>query len=113
MQRIAIIAAALSLAACAKSPDAIGPAYMSDIPYRGYTCPQLNEEYSRLEGALRLVSAHQQDVRDTDAVAMIVLGTPVSHMAGTNAQHEIARLKGGIDAVARAAIRTNCRRADA
>lgn len=106
--RVPVIAALAVLTACAKSPESIAPAYVSDIPYQSWTCQQLGEEQSRLSSALAIASKQQEDARTNDTVGVIFLGLPVSTLSGDNVAPEIARLKGTIAAVQTAATRNNC-----
>lgn len=78
--------------------------------YRSWTCAQLNEEFERLHVALARASRQQEDARTTDAVGILLIGLPVSTLSGENIAPEIARLKGEVEAVRKAAITTQCQR---
>lgn len=106
--RTAPIVAALLVAACAKSPDSIAPAYVSDVPYLGWSCDQLGQESARLSAALATASKQQEDARTNDTVGVIFLGLPVSTLSGDNVAPEIARLKGEQNAVRQASMKNNC-----
>jgi hypothetical protein len=99
---------ALSLAACAKSPESIAPAYVSEVGYHGYTCQQLGEEGTRLSAALATASAQQEKARTNDTVGVILIGLPVSSLSGDNIAPEIARLKGEQEAVRKATMFKQC-----
>lgn len=109
MRTFAIAAsAAAALVACAKSPDSIGPAYVSDVPYLSWSCDQLGQESLRISSALATASKQQEDARTNDTVGVIFLGLPVSTLSGDNVAPEIARLKGEQNAVRQASIKKNC-----
>ena len=109
--RIAFVAFGVASAGCAKSPDSIGPSYVSEIGYRSWTCAQLNEEIQHLHGALAKATDQQWDARTADTVGVLLIGLPVSTLSGENIAPEIGRLKGEIEAVRKAAITTRCERA--
>jgi hypothetical protein len=100
---------ALALVACAKSPEAIGPEYISHVAYQSYTCQQLGEEEARLTQALAVASGQQENARTNDTVGVLLIGLPVSSLSGDNIAPQIARLKGEIQAVQKAAMLKNCR----
>jgi hypothetical protein len=96
------------LCACAKAPESIAPAYVSDLPYRSYSCQTLGEEQARVSNALAVASAQQEKARSNDTVGVIFLGLPVSTLSGDNVAPEVARLKGEQDALQRAANLKAC-----
>ena len=77
MGKIATIVGLAMLAACAPAPETIQAAYVSDLPYRGYTCDQLGEEGIRLQQALATASVAQSNARSNDAVGIILIGLPL------------------------------------
>lgn len=72
------------------------PAYVSDIAYMPLTCEQL------------AASDAQRKARSNDTVGVILLGLPVSSLSGSNQASQIARLKGELEALQRAAIKKDC-----
>ena len=108
--RLVIFAATLPLfvAACAKPPSAIAPSYVSEVPYRSYTCDQLGEELQRLNAAYTVTAQAQEDARTGDAWGVFLLGVPTSTLSGGNVAHEVASLKGQIAAVQKTIIAKNC-----
>ncbi len=106
------IAVALSCAlltvGCAPSPDSIAPSYVSEIPYRSWTCDQLGEENARLNQALATASTQQSKARENDTVGIILIGLPVGSMSGQSIAPQIALYKGQLEAVHRASIRNSC-----
>lgn len=100
----------LAIAACAKTPESIAPAYVSPMTYSGYTCQQLQSEAIRVDEALSRASAQQNDARQSDTVGVILLGLPVSSLSGGNVSDQIAYLKGHKDTIQRSQITNNCMR---
>lgn len=108
MRKIATFAALCVVGACAPTPESIQPAYVSDIPYRSYTCDQLGEEGIRLQQALATASVAQSNARSNDTVGIILIGLPVGSMSGQSIAPQIALYKGQIEAVRTASLRNNC-----
>lgn len=98
----------LFISACAKSPESISAAYVSDIPYRSWSCTDLAEEQNRLSAAYATAAKQQENARTNDTVGVILLGLPVSSLSGDNIAPEIARLKGEQDAIRKAMIIRKC-----
>lgn len=108
MRKTATVAALAMLSACAPTPESIQPAYVSDIPYRSYTCDQLGEEAIRLNQALATASVAQSNARSNDTVGIILIGMPVGSMSGQSIAPQIALYKGQVEAVRTASLRNNC-----
>jgi len=108
MKNSAIWAGLLALAACAPTPESIAPAYVSELPYRSYTCEQLGEEFERLNQALATASTQQSNARSNDTVGIILIGLPVASMSGQSIAPQIALYKGQIEAVRKASLRNHC-----
>lgn len=104
----ALSAAGVALSGCATKPESIAPAYVSDIQYLNMTCAQLGEEQARLVAALAAASDAQRKARSGDTVGVIFLGLPTASLSGSNQASNIARLKGELDALQRAAIKKDC-----
>ncbi|MCB1512767.1 MAG: hypothetical protein KDJ36_17870 [Hyphomicrobiaceae bacterium] len=102
------ICAALLLSACAKTPESIGPAYVSTFQYQNYSCDQLREEQQRLDVAYATAAAQQQQARRNDTLGVILIGLPVSSLSGDNIAAQIASLKGQQEAVQKTIIEKNC-----
>ncbi|HEY0292445.1 MAG TPA: hypothetical protein VGC51_08920 [Hansschlegelia sp.] len=62
MYRVVIVAAALTLTACARSPDA-APFSTSQSGREGYSCGRLGEENLRLSAALATARTQQEKLR--------------------------------------------------
>jgi hypothetical protein len=109
MRRVWLVAvAATVLTGCAKSPDSIAPAYVSDLTYRPVSCADLAIESARLQQALAQASTQQEQARGNDTVGVILLGLPVSSLSGDNVAPEIARLKGELEAIHRVGLQKKC-----
>ena len=93
---------------CAKSPDSISPAYVSEVGYQSWSCSQLAEESVLLSAALASASVQQENARTNDTVGVILIGLPVSSLSGDNIAPEIARLKGETEAVRKASMAKSC-----
>jgi len=104
---VAIVGISL-LVACAPTPESIAPAYVSEVPYRSWTCDQLGEENARLNQALATASVQQSNARSNDTVGIILIGLPVGSMSGQSIAPQIALYKGQLEAVHRASIRNSC-----
>lgn len=102
------LGALLAVAACAPTPESIQPAYVSEVPYRSWTCEQLGEENVRLNQALATASVAQSNARSNDTVGIILIGLPVGSMSGQSIAPQIALYKGQMEAVHRASIRNSC-----
>lgn len=105
---LAILAIVVSLVGCATPPENIAPAYISEMTYMNYTCEQLAQEQSRLASALAATSDAQRRARTGDTVGVIFLGLPTSSLSGSNMASEVARLKGELQALQKAATLKNC-----
>lgn len=103
----AAVVAAL-IGACAPTPESIQPAYVSETPYRSWTCDQLGEELTKLDQALATASMQQNTARTNDTVGVILLGLPVGSMSGQSVAPQIALYKGQHEAVRKASIRNGC-----
>jgi len=105
-----IYMAALAVVAsgCAPTPESIAPAYVSELPFRSYTCEQLGEEQARLTQALTTASVAQSSARTNDTVGIILIGLPVGSMSGQSIAPQIALYKGQLEAIHRASIRNSC-----
>lgn len=103
-----LLAAVLLSSGCATKPQNIAAAYVSEMGYMNYACEQLAQEQSRLVAALATESQAQLQARSNDTVGVIFLGLPVSSLAGSNRAPQIARLKGELEAIQKAAVLKNC-----
>lgn len=100
--------AVLAATSCAAPPESIAPAYISEVGYMKWTCDQLAEEQTRLAAALSSACDAQRRARSNDTVGVIFLGLPVASLSGTNMASEVARLKGELQALQKAATAKEC-----
>lgn len=109
MNRTIIAAlAVLAVAGCAQKPEAIAPAYVSQVTYQDWSCKQLAEEEIRLNEAYTTASAQQNQARSNDIAGVILIGLPVSSLSGGNVAPQIASLKGQQEAVRKTMTAKNC-----
>jgi hypothetical protein len=108
MRKTASVIVAAALCGCAKSPQSISPAYISDITYKPLSCQDLAIESARISQALAAASTQQENARTNDTVGVIFLGLPVSTLSGDNVAPEIARLKGENEAIHRVSMEKHC-----
>ncbi len=108
MKRLILSLGIAVCAGCAMRPESVKPAYISDMTYRDWTCEQLGQEQTRLAAALASSCDAQRQARSGDTWGVILLGLPVSTLSGNNQASEIARLKGELQALQRAATLKNC-----
>jgi len=100
--------AAFALAACAKTPDSIPPAYVSEMDYQSSGCTQLAAQNQKVTEQLAVASKKQQSTHNKDAVGILLLGLPVSSMSGEDVAPEIASLKGQQQAIRKQQAAKGC-----
>lgn len=96
------------IAGCAKSPESISAAYVSEVTYRTWDCQTLAEEQHRLSAAYAVAAQQQEKARGNDVVGVVLIGLPVSSLSGDNIAPEIARLKGEQEAIRKTMIMKKC-----
>ena len=103
---------ALLAGGCAKSPDNIPGAYVSPLVYQSFTCDQLGAELARVAARASEVAGVQSETASGDAVAtgvgLVLFWPALFFIAGSDREAELARLKGEVEAVERAAIQKDC-----
>jgi hypothetical protein len=111
---ILTICTAFSLASYAKNSSEISASYVSPLQYQSLTCPQLQEEASRVSSRAMAAMGEQNDKASRD-VAITAVGAVVFWPAllmtngkGGASELEVARLKGEMDAIEQASTRKNC-----
>lgn len=92
---IAVSAAALSLAACAKSPDSIAPVSMGNA-FAGLPCAQAAADLNAERTTLAALEGKQRGAVAGDAVGVFLIGVPVSSLTGGNVEGQIAASKGKV-----------------
>jgi hypothetical protein len=111
--RIALLAACLVAASCAKRAEDVAAAYVSPLQYQQYSCAQLAAEASRVSQRAAELSGVQDSKRTKDKVAtvaaVIVFWPAAFLVSGDDAQTaELARLKGEFAAIQQISIQKNC-----
>lgn len=105
---IAVLTVAVFLSGCAKRPETIAAAYVSELTYLNLSCSQLVEEQSRLSIAYTQAAQSQTDAANSDVVGVILIGIPVSTLSGSNIASQVANLKGQQEAVRKAMQTKKC-----
>jgi hypothetical protein len=113
IKAIVAACAALSLAACATSPDKISASYVSPLQYQAYDCGQIRTELVRIGHRVDEVTGQQRKQANNDAIAMgvgLVLFWPALFFlaGGNDKKEELGRLKGEYDALQQAANGKRC-----
>ena len=106
--------AALITFGCAKSAKEIGPAYVSPLAYKNYSCAQIGQEAERISVRAAEVSGIQDDKATEDAVATavgVIVFWPALFMIEGDGQSaaELARLKGEYETLEKVAINKGCK----
>lgn len=110
---IVAVGAALSLTACATSPDKISASYVSPLQYQSYDCGQIQGELVRISQRVDEVTGQQRKQASNDALAMgvgLVLFWPALFFlaGGNDKKEELGRLKGEYDALQAASVQKQC-----
>ena len=105
---LAVVSLAIFTVACAQNPEKVLAFSVSEEAYAERDCAGLNDEATRLGGALDVEYENQRKARSNDAAGVFFLGLPVASMSGRNRSDEIARLKGELNAVENVAQTQNC-----
>lgn len=100
--------AVMVLSGCASSPESIAPLEVSDAGYISLDCDQLTQKQADLGKELNTAAESQRGVQTGDAIGVVLVGLPVSTIAGYNVADKIAQLKGEIQALQRVAEGKNC-----
>ena len=98
----------LVVAACAKQPENIAAVNVGENEYRGYSCKQLQEAELKNTQALENLSASQKNAAAGDAFGVLLLGLPISSMAGADNETKIAVTKGHLQSIEREQQRKGC-----
>lgn len=107
------LCAALTISACASSPESISAQYVSPMTYQSYNCDQLRQELQRVGSRVTEVTGQQRQKANTDAVAMgvglVIFWPALFFMAmGQDKRDELGRLKGEYDALQINATEKQC-----
>ena len=110
---IVLASTTIALAACATPPEKIEAAYVSPIVYEEYTCDQIAQEAARVSDRATQALGIQKKKSQGDAVkvgvALVLFWPAALFVDGKGAnEHEVARLKGEMDALERVSIQKEC-----
>ncbi len=89
-----LTAAALSLAACAQSPDAIAPVAMPAEMFAATSCATARAEQAATTTRLAALSDQQRSAVTGDALGVFLIGVPLSSLTGADKEGLIATEKG-------------------
>lgn len=92
--------------ACARAPERIAAAPVSEAQYYGHTCRELASADVRLGRTIADLYSEQRQSRTDDVLGYVMFFMPVASMSGGDLRHQIALRKGERDAVARMMART-------
>ena len=107
--KIAMLAAAGLLAACAANPKNIEPSYVSSSKYEGWGCDGLKREYWEIVPRLAAHEQAQQRRRTWDTWSGALIGiTPTLLNPDNDREFEIAMLKGEVHAISAQAAVIGC-----
>lgn len=99
-------------AACAAPPDDIRASYVNPSVYDSYDCDQIEAEAQRIsQRAAQAMGAERRKARqDAGAVAVgLVFWPALFFVQGhTTTEAEVARLKGEMEAIEKAAVQKKC-----
>jgi hypothetical protein len=95
MKRLLLIPLIASIAACAQSPDAIAPIPMGDA-YARNSCSNARAQLVTEKANLAALSEQQRSAQAGDAIGVLLIGIPISSVAGGNKAGLIGAAKGKI-----------------
>lgn len=98
MKKLALTVAALSLAACAQSPDSIAPVSMGGA-YEGISCQNAGVMLVEERQRLAALEAQQRSAVAGDAVGVFLIGVPMSSLTGGDKSGLIGASKGKVIAL--------------
>lgn len=109
---VALVCGAV-VSGCASGSGDIGAAYVSPNQYASYSCPQLNEEATRISSRAAAAIGAQDQKATNDAVAtgvaIVVFWPALFFIKGDGASAaEVSRLKGEMEAIESASVRKRC-----
>lgn len=108
----AAVIAALTLSACASSPDRIEGQLISPMVYRDYSCDQIHADLVRIGGRVDELSGQQRQRASQDkwtvGVGVVVFWPALFLLARGDKAAELSRLKGEYDALNLAALQKQC-----
>lgn len=107
MKTILTLAMATLLAGCANRPETIHASFVSHERFMDMSCIQLTNKMSSTRAELGRFSTMQDSKANTDAFGVFFFGIPFSKLSGDH-EGDVARLKGEVEALETAQIKTRC-----
>ena len=107
-RHIAALTMVLLAAGCAKRPDAIPPAAISDAGFLTMECAPLLASLDSERRHLATLSAAQEQAATGDAVGVFLIGVPTASLIGGDKEGEIAVAKGSVLAIESAVRAKGC-----
>jgi hypothetical protein len=98
----------LAVTGCASRPETIRASFVSYEKYTDLDCPQLAAKMADTRADLEKFSKMQDGKATGDAVGVFLLGIPFSKLSG-DYEGDVARLKGTVEAIDTAQIKTKCK----
>ncbi|WP_103223905.1 hypothetical protein [Roseibium marinum] len=105
----ALAVTCLTLAACAKGPDAIKPADIPLAAYTGQSCSNLEKELQLEKDRLETLEDAQRSAQTGDAIGVFLVGIPISSATGGDKEGDLAVSKGKVQSIELAMKSKNCR----
>lgn len=106
-----LIASVIAVVAtgCANRPESIRASHVSHEKFTSLDCTQLATRMSDTRAELDKYSKMQDSKATGDAWGVFLLGVPFSKLSGDH-EGDVARLKGEVEAVDTAQIKTGCKK---
>lgn len=99
---------AISMAGCAKRPDAIVPVDIPMAAYSNLDCEALARELVTERATLASLSEQQSSAATGDAVGVFLAGVPLSSTFGGDKEGQVAVSKGKVNAIESAIKAKGC-----
>jgi len=107
-----LVISSLALSSCATRSSSISAASISPFQYQNYTCEQVGQELTRVNGTLKELSAKQDGNANLDAFAMgvglLLFWPALFFVIGGDNKEELSRLKGEHTALGIVAMGKEC-----
>ena len=110
---VAVVLATIATTGCAAHPNDIAAQDVNPAQYSNYSCPDLANEYRRLNETIASASDYQRSVRIADIYGYIppLFPMPMGRMMGSDREAQIAYLRGEQVAAIQMAVAHGCVRA--
>lgn len=103
-----ILLPALALVGCANRPESIRASFVSHEKYSDMDCTTLSARMADTRSELEKFSKMQDTKANIDAASVFLVLIPVSKLAGDH-EGDIARLKGEVEALSTAQVKSKCK----